>query len=153
MFEFGFKFGFKLGLGLMLGFELGLRLWLGLGLMPTVPVYMVVDKFFPFFYNNFKHTKMFVLPLPFPPKMLALIVDIILNNSCNLLSPDEDMIRPGLRRMKIKSNEMHAVIAESKLPDKNSETFPVTGSLNAFLYCLRYLWIMKTFHVILCCHC
>lgn len=103
--------GLKLGLGLMLGFELGLRLWLGLGLMPTVPVYMVVDKFFPFFYNNYKHTKMFVLPLPFPPKMLALIVDIILNNSCNLLSPDEDMIRPRLRRMKIKSNEMHAVIA------------------------------------------
>ena len=103
--------GLKLGLGLMLGFELGLRLWLGLGLMPTVPVYMVVDKFFPFFYNDYKHTKMFVLPLPFPPKMLALIVDIILNNSCNLLSPDEDMIRPRLRRMKIKSNEMHAVIA------------------------------------------
>ena len=103
--------GLKLGLGLMLGFELGLRLWLGLGLMPTVPVYMVVDKFFPFFYNNYKHTKMFVLPLPFPPKMLSLIVDIILNNSCNLLSPDEDMIRPRLRRMKIKSNEMHAVIA------------------------------------------
>ena len=103
--------GLKLGLSLMLGFELGLRLWLGLGLMPTVPVYMVVDKFFPFFYNNYKHTKMFVLPLPFPPKMLALIVDIILNNSCNLLSPDEDMIRPRLRRMKIKSNEMHAVIA------------------------------------------
>ena len=103
--------GLKLGLGLMLEFELGLRLWLGLGLMPTVPVYMVVDKFFPFFYNNYKHTKMFVLPLPFPPKMLALIVDIILNNSCNLLSPDEDMIRPRLRRMKIKSNEMHAVIA------------------------------------------
>ena len=103
--------GLKLGLGLMLGFELGLWLWLGLGLMPTVPVYMVVDKFFPFFYNNYKHTKMFVLPLPFPPKMLALIVDIILNNSCNLLSPDEDMIRPRLRRMKIKSNEMHAVIA------------------------------------------
>ena len=103
--------GLKLGLGLMLGFELGLRLWLGLGLMPTVRVYMVVDKFFPFFYNNYKHTKMFVLPLPFPPKMLALIVDIILNNSCNLLSPDEDMIRPRLRRMKIKSNEMHAVIA------------------------------------------
>lgn len=126
-FELGFGLGFelvlglcltlalslslKLGLGLMLGFELGLRLWLGLGLMPTVPVYMVVDKFFPFFYNNYKHTKMFVLPLPFPPKMLALIVDIILNNSCNLLSPDEDMIRPRLRRMKIKSNEMHAVIA------------------------------------------
>ena len=103
--------GLKLGLGLMLEFELGLRLWLGLGLMPTVPVYMVVDKFFPFFYNNYKHTKMFVFPLPFPPKMLALIVDIILNNSCNLLSPDEDMIRPRLRRMKIKSNEMHAVIA------------------------------------------
>lgn len=103
--------GLKLGLGLMLGFELGLRLWLGLGLMPTVPVYMVVDKFFPFFYNNYKHTKMFVSPLPFPPKMLALIVDIILNNSCNLFSPDEDMIRPRLRRMKIKSNEMHAVIA------------------------------------------
>ena len=115
MFEFGFKFGFKLGLGLMLRFELGLRLWLGLGLglglMPTVPVYMVVDKFFPFFYNNYKHTKMFVSPLPFPPKMLALIVDMILNNSCNLLSPDEDLIRPGLRQMKIKSNEMHAVIA------------------------------------------
>lgn len=107
----GLSLGLKLGLGLMLGFELGLRLWLGLGLMPTVPVYMVVDKFFPFFHNNYKHTKMFVLPLPFPPKMLALIVDIILNNSCNLLSPDEDMIRPRLRRMKIKSNEMHAVIA------------------------------------------